>query len=549
MGIHAAGFALASDPITDFCPIYTREKGTGRNVKLAQVIPYEKRDAEYLGFLKIDFLGLKAMGQITRIRQAIEMPLDTLYSMFYQHYDTYVNERIMESFLVDDVVGIFQYEGSTTRALMRRLKPVDFHHLAAVGALSRPGPYYGGQADEYIAVKNGEKDWDRIHPEFDKHVGWTYGQIVYQEQIMWILRDLAGFDVPTVLRVRKIIGKKLGEHQFTALWNQFRDGCASNGVGDSDALRVWGAITTAAGYAFNIPHAYSYGLIAWWQQYFKVYNTPEFFSTALVKNGDGKQQIPRRTLLLQDAQRHHLIIGDFSNPSRMAQSWRVLLDGKTLQPGFSQIPGVGPATGDDIMEWMGGELDTRAKEDPWYSVHFEWEDLAAVKGIGPKTISKFKLLADQTDPLGVNRTREQLEMFRTQLRAGEFDGTGLPSEDEYFLAADLEADDPAVCFVGLVANIVFRDEVETAYSRTGRPMAELRKELEQKYNGNTKKATVFAFDETGEVALRVSAYTYPRLAQQLSGLNPDKHMIVVSGRTYDRNNAIQVRSIWILDLD
>lgn len=547
MGIHAAGFVFASEPISDVCALYTREKGSGRNSVEAQVIPYEKRDAEYVGFLKMDFLGLKAMGMITRVRRMVGMDLDTLYSMFYKHYNTYVNERIMESFLVDDVVGIFQYEGSTTRSLMRRLQPETFDHLAAVGALSRPGPYYGGQADEYIAVKNGEKDWERIHPNFDKHVEWTYGQIVYQEQIMWILRDVAGFDVVRVLRVRKIIGKKLGEHQFATLWDEFREGCnRTSNLSEETANRIWSAITTAAGYAFNIPHAYSYGLVAWWQQYFKVYEVAPFFAATLAKNGDGKKQIPRRTLLLQDAQKHHLNIEGFENPSAMAVTWRVLGDDKTLQPGFSQIPGVGPATAQDIEAWLYGP---RERPDVGAYDRITWEDLQAVKGIGPKTVLKFKEIAQLPDPLGINRTRDQLETFRFQLENGEFDGSGLPGADEYVVSNELESGDPAVCFVGLVNNIVFRDEVETAYSRTGRPLAELRQELEAKYNGNTKKATVFAFDEFGEVALRFSAWTYPRFAEQLTGLDPDKHMVVVFGRTYDRNNAIQVRALWILDLD
>jgi DNA polymerase-3 subunit alpha len=216
----------------------------------------------------------------------------------------------------------------------------------------------------------------------------------------------------------------------------------------------------------------------------------------------------------------------------------VWADGKTLQPGFAQIPGVGPATAGDIAAWR--------EDNPGL---ITWPDLQAVAGIGPTTVKKFLMLAEESDPLGVNHTRDQLEIFRFQLQNGEFDGTGLPSAEEFIKAAELEAGDPAVCFVGLISNIVFRDEVETAYSRTGRPLAELRKELEEKYNGNTKKATIFAHDETGEVALRISAYTFPRFQTQLNGLDPDKHMVVAFGRTYDRNNAIQVRALWVLDLD
>src|SRR4029077_14541897 len=97
------------------------------------------------------------------------------------------------------------------------------------------------------------------------------------------------------------IGKKLGEHQFEALWDQFKSGCESSGVDAEYAMRVWSAITTAAGYAFNTSHAYSYSVIAWWSMWLKIHYPTEFFTASLAKNGDGKDNLSRRTALLQDA--------------------------------------------------------------------------------------------------------------------------------------------------------------------------------------------------------------------------------------------------------
>ena len=150
-------------------------------------------------------------------------------------------------------------------------------------------------------------DWERIHPNFDKHVEWTYGQIVYQEQIMFILRDLAGFSTPDVLRIRKIIGKKLGEHQFESIWNDFATGCRNtSGISEESALAIFGAIRTAAGYAFNIAHAYSYTIYSWTQMWTKLKFPLEFYAASLYKNGDGKDDIPRRTALLQDAKKKNI---------------------------------------------------------------------------------------------------------------------------------------------------------------------------------------------------------------------------------------------------
>lgn len=548
MGIHAGGFVIASDPIPDVCAIYTREKGTGRKKQMAQVIPYDKRDAEYLGMLKMDFLGLTTIGMISKCIDWAGFSWEEIYNLFYRA-PAYEHERILEMFQIDDVTGLFQYEGGTTRSVTRRVKPATFDELAACNALSRPGPYYGGQTEAYIAVKNGDAEIESVHSNFDKHVEWTYGQIVYQEQIMRILRDVAGFDVPKVLRVRKIIGKKLGEHQFALLWEDFKTGCSdTSDLSEDSAMRIWGAITTAAGYAFNIPHAYSYALISWWQGYLKLHHLAPFFAASLAKNGDGKDQLARRTALLQDAQRNKLEIWPFSVTDCIA-NWRPTFEPKGLQPGFAQIPGIGEATADDIVSWV-DILPFKY----WPETGLTWEDLGrnnkqgGCLGIGEATARKLAEFASRKDPLGIRRTEDQLMAFRKQLVRGDFDGTGIPSADEYYTSETLPDDNDWVAFVGLVANIVYRDEVEIIRSRTGQSVQDIRAGLDDA--DKTKKATVFAYDEFGEVALRISRWQLPKVAEKLSLVKTDFHLIVAWGRTFEnRGNSIQIKNIWVFDPD
>jgi DNA polymerase III subunit alpha len=541
MGIHAGGFVISSEPIPDVCAIYTKNKGTGRNTEVAQVIPYDKRDAEYLGMLKMDFLGLTTMGMIGLCREWTGMPLDNLYNLYYQDYSDSgeLTREILTSFRDDDVMGIFQYEGGTTRQVVREVKPQNMDELAACNALSRPGPFYGGQTADYIAVKNGEKDWERIHPGFDKHVEWTYGQIVYQEQIMWILRDLAGFDTAKVLRVRKIIGKKLGEFQFTALWDEFKNGCGSNGVGEDRARAVWGAITTAAGYAFNTAHAYSYALIAWWQMYFKIHHPVQFFAASLAKNGDGKDNISRRTALLQDSLDHNVPVMPITTTADA--TWRPGVYGVGVVPGLQQIPGVGEATAADMIAWRDKQDE---KYDWWMPT---WEAYLAVKGVGAKTVENIKTFVAQDDPFGINRTEKQLTRFREQLKSGEFNGYGLPDVSQ-FVHPHTEAEEGYAAFVGLVANIVHRDEVETIRSKTGESVDEILARLDNPEK--TKKTTIFAYDEHGEVALRISRWRYDALSPQVSAIKNDHHVIVGYGRVFEgRANSIQLTSLWVFDPD
>ena len=542
LGVHAAGFVISSEPISDVCAFYTREVGTGRSMKTHTVIPYDKRDAEYLEILKMDFLGLSTMGMIGRCLEMTGLTLEDLYRIPFQPYEHGKADmgllkadfdQMMDRFANDDVTGIFQFEGVTTRAILKRVNPTEFRHLADVNALSRPGPKYGGQTENYIAVKNGEKDWEKIHPKgFDVHVEWTYGQIVYQEQIMWILRDLAGFDVPTVLRVRKIIGKKLGEHQFAALWEQFRDGCGRSGLSEDGALRVWGAITTAAGYAFNTSHAYSYSVIAWWSMWLKIHYPTEFFAASLAKNGDGKDDLARRTALLQDAERHGIKIGKLSLYTSQA-NWSV--HEGVIYPGFQQVPGIGELTAKDIQEY----LDSNDIQD--------WGALAKVKGVGPKTIDAIEQFVIQRDPLGISRVKDGLALFRTQLNHGDFEGSGLPMPlENYSMSDDLPEESNRVAWVGYVANIDYRDEVELQHRKTGKSTSAIRAGMDDPEF--TKKAVIFAYDENGEIALRVSRRDYPRLESLIGQIKCDHHIVVAFGRTWRvLDGSILVNSLWILD--
>lgn len=545
MGIHAGGFVISSDPIPDVCAIYTKEKGQGRKREIAQVIPYEKRDAEHLNLLKMDFLGLTTMGQIGLVRQWCGIDLGSLYSSFYRDYQNggTLNSRVLDLFRKDDVVGIFQYEGGTTRQVVRDVQPDNFDELAACNALSRPGPLYGGQTSEYIKVKRGEKDWERIHPDgFDRHVEWTYGQIVYQEQIMWILRDLAGFDTAKVLRVRKIIGKKLGEHQFAALWQEFRDGCSTRGLGEDTALRVWGAITTAAGYAFNTSHAYSYALVAWWQAADKLDRTTEFYASALAKNGDGKGDIARRTALLLDAIDHGIEIDHEFDPDQLGITWQPYVDEpNVIIPGFSQIPDIAEATATDIVEFK-STVNRRVK----------WEDLIHVNGVGENTLLKMINWSGQKDPFKIFHTGEQLTKFRKQLISGEFAEVGLPDPDSFRLSKDLlNPEDGYVAWVGLISNIHEKDEIEIIRSKRGCSIQEAQEILaKQGSPEKSKKATLFGYDDTGECALRTSRWVYEDLSEYISAITEDHNIVVGWGRTFTgRPNSLQLKSLWVFDPD
>jgi DNA polymerase-3 subunit alpha len=534
MGIHAGGLIVSSEPIVDVCAVYAKSSGIGRQRKVVSVIPYDKRDAEHLGFIKIDLLGLTTMGMLGIARRLIGMSLEEMYGLFYTASEE-TQRRIIGLFLRDDLTGIFQYEGGTTRQVVRDVKPTNFTELAACNALSRPGPFYGGQTKEYIAVKNGEKPLVSIHPEYDKHVEFTYGQIVYQEQIMAILRDVAGFDTKRVLRVRKIIGKKLGEFQFTALWEEFKDGCFSQGVEESDARKIWAAVTASANYAFNASHAYTYALVAWTQAYLKLYHPREFYVAVLSKTGDGKNDLVHRVSILKDAVAHGITISEF-DLSQCRASWSVDANKSGgIRFGFAQIPGVGELTAVDLEKASASD----------------WTSLIQVDGIGENSIMKMIEFCLSEDPMGVHAVEKQLGTLRKQLANGEFNDSGVPQSGNFLnsiaFRQDVESDGWAA-FAGYASNIIFRDEIQSIRSQTGQSVEEIRNELVDPEK--TKKATIFAYDEHGEVALRISRWIFDSVSGSLEAIKNNSSIIIGWGKVYkNRPGALQIKNIWVLEED
>ena len=534
MGIHAGGLIVSSSEISSICALYNKTSGTGRYKKAVSVIPYEKRDAEHLGFIKIDLLGLTTMGMLGISRDLMGMSLDDMYGLFYSMSES-EKKKMLQLFQKDDLTGIFQYEGGTTRQVTRDVRPATFDELAACNALSRPGPFYGGQTRDYIAVKNGEIEWKKLGKGFDEHVAETYGQIVYQEQIMRILRDYAGFSTEKVLKVRKIIGKKLGEFQFAELWNEFKDGCVSRGATEDDAERVWRGITTAAGYAFNVAHAYSYALIAWWQAYLKINYPRAFYVGVLSKNGDGKNDMVHRTEILKDAVAHNITIAPFELDQCKA-SWSIdEINDNSIRFGFSQIPGIGEGTAKDLEA-------SRSKD---------WTELINVDGIGENSIVKMIEFCLSDDPMGVHFVEKQLGILRNQIEHGDFSNYGVPALHHFLdsgvLRKPMETHSWAA-FAGYAANIIYRDEIQLIRAKTGQTVEQIRRELSDPYK--TKKATIFAYDEFGEVALRISRWSFDSLSADLERIKHNHSIIMAYGKVYaDRPGAIQISRLWVLEPD
>jgi DNA polymerase-3 subunit alpha len=214
-GVHAAGLVISNEPLREVAAIYQREV-KGHPI---QVVSLDKYDAERQGLVKMDFLGLSTMSMIASALKELDMKIDDLYALPLD------DQKVFDGFRDNDVVGVFQFDGRAMRYVCGSMKPDNFSEICDCNALARPGPLHNGAASEYAEIKHGVKEADRFHPAVDVITAPTQFQIVYQEQILRIVREVGDFPWTHAAYIRKIISRKIGEQEFNRSWGRFWEGC------------------------------------------------------------------------------------------------------------------------------------------------------------------------------------------------------------------------------------------------------------------------------------------------------------------------------------
>jgi DNA polymerase-3 subunit alpha len=387
MSVHAAGLVIANVPIPEICAMYTRTKKVDGAEVATTVVSVDKKDAEYLGLMKGDFLGLSTMGMIRIALDFAGLTLENLYAIPMDDQDT------LNAFRRNDVVGIFQYEGRATRLVNREVKPDTFMELADINGLSRPGPLFSGTTADYIDIKHGKKSREDVHDMWDEITRATKGQVIYQEQVLAALKDIGGLPVRRVGEIRRIISQKLGEAQFNESREDFITGAATKGVRRELAEHMWGRLVTSATYSFNIAHCISYAMLGFWCMWLKQHHPAAFYAAQLRKSD--KESWPR---LIKDAEQHGVRVLGVS-PGASEENWSIQ-DGAVVA-GWLQVEGVGHVMARRIKEYGPQCL----------------EDLSNIKGIGPKIMARIHE-TDSTDPFGLRRVEASLNAVRKAIQDG-----------------------------------------------------------------------------------------------------------------------------------
>ncbi len=287
--VHACGVVIAPEPLTNFLPLQHAPQND--NIVITQ---FEMHSIESMGLLKMDFLGLKNLTIIESTLRLVkdlkgedvkisEIPLD--------------DKRTFEILQNGDTTGIFQLESSGMRRYLKELKPHEFEDIVAMVALYRPGPME--LIPQYINRKFGKEKVAYTHPLLEPIMKKTYGIGIYQEQMMKIARDLAGFTLAEADTLRKAIGKKIKE-LLDSQKEKLISGMIKNGIEEKIAHKIWDLFPPFARYGFNRSHSVCYALIGYQTAYLKAHYPIEF-TTALFNSDSGDME--RMSFLISEAKK------------------------------------------------------------------------------------------------------------------------------------------------------------------------------------------------------------------------------------------------------
>ena len=275
---HAAGVVISPQPLTDFVPLYKTNKDEITTM-------YPMMDVEKIGLLKMDFLALTTL---TIIDDTLKMLKQ--YEGLDLNMDTVPldDEKTYELFSAGLTDGVFQFESSGMKDILRKFKPSSIEHLTALNALYRPGPIGGGMIDDFIKRKHGVKKIEYELPELKAVLEETYGVIVYQEQVMQIANVISGYSLGEADLLRRAMGKKKAE-EMAAQREKFLGGARAKGFKDEKKItRIFDLMEQFAGYGFNKSHSAAYAVLAYRTAYLKARH-PQYFMAALLTSERGNQ--------------------------------------------------------------------------------------------------------------------------------------------------------------------------------------------------------------------------------------------------------------------
>ena len=348
VGKHAGGVVISPSHLTDFTPLYCESGGGGL------VSQYDKDDVEAVGLVKFDFLGLRTLTIIDWAVRAINDKRDgEKLEIERIPLDDAATFKLLQAY---QTTAVFQLESRGMKDLIRRLQPDSFEDIIALVALFRPGPLQSGMVDDFIDRKHGRAAVEYPHPALETILQPTYGVILYQEQVMQIAQELAGYTLGEADLLRRAMGKKKPE-EMEKQRAVFTEGAMANQVEEKTATHIFDLMEKFAGYGFNKSHSAGYALISYQTAWLKAHYPAEFMAAVLSADMDNTDKI---VTLIDDCRKMQL---DIRPPDVNRSNYRFTANAEQqIYYGLGAIKGVGQGAIQSIVDGR-AESDYRSLDD------------------------------------------------------------------------------------------------------------------------------------------------------------------------------------------
>lgn len=354
-GQHAAAIVVADKTLDHYCALDHSVDGCQLN----------KIDAESVNLLKMDCLGLRTLSVIQDCLDLIGKDREWLVNYPLDDKKAYdvINSK--------KFYGIFQFEGNALISVAKQIEIKTFEDISAITALARPGPLVSGGTNTYVKANRDNKP--QFLPHCEEYTKETFGVIVYQEQVMQIVRNIGNFSWKDTSTIRKAMSKSLGEEFIQGMTDKFVAGAKENGIDEETALIIWKSVYSMGSWAFNKSHSIAYGMISYWCMVLKAHNPLEFSLATLQNAKDEEQVLQILKELVNEGYEYKPFDAELSEID-----WSIK-DGKLIG-GFKNIKGIGTKKAEKLVEKRNsGKEMTVAEKKSLFNAETPYDDLFEFK--------------------------------------------------------------------------------------------------------------------------------------------------------------------------
>ena len=339
LGIHSGGMVLCDRPVIEVCPVEW-----GRMADRS-VLQWDKEDCAAAGLVKFDLLGLGMLTALHHMVDLVRAHTDPTVDLATVPQDDAVYDMLCKA----DSIGVFQVESRAQMATLPRLRPRTFYDLVVEVALIRPGPIQGGSVHPYIRRRNGKEPVTYLHPLLEPSLRKTLGIPLFQEQLMQMAIDVAGFSPGEADQLRQAMGSKRSTERMERLRQRLYDGMAERGIGGPVADEIYAKLAAFANFGFPESHSVSFAYLVYASAWFKLHH-PAAFCAGLLNAQPMGFYSPHT--LVQDARRHGVIIHTPCINSSAAGATMVRQEGSAgglgIRLGIGSVRGIGDDLADAI---------------------------------------------------------------------------------------------------------------------------------------------------------------------------------------------------------